>query len=503
MIVAACFIHRLLRPSRSLLNTPELNDSTPLTRFAYYFSISIALTIRTQILGTLGVIVLSFLLIRFLSRWILVSKRALSISQALRRREAALAEQLAEQQLEEGLTHPQKQNNLPSLEEVKAEAIDVVQVQEQTISLVKLGTSCAAFFAIWAIWSSSLPALGAFDNIKLWGSDTTPSQSSVNSPTDALTQPLSKITSSENNNSSPETELSATNSPPSSAQDTTSFPQLIRPSDGRVSLQDLILSLVFLTLTIIAARNIPGLLSLTFFRKINLGQGGNFALTTTARYLIILFGLIITLGKIGITWSKVQWIAAAITLGIGFGLQEVFANFVAGIILLYERPIRIGDIVTIGNITGKVTQIKIRATTLRQLNNRDLVVPNKEFITGQIINWSLDDSTLRVEAPVGIAYGTDLDLAKSTLLKVAHDHPGIIDEPAPDLVFDEFGDSSLNFTLRGFISHPDNFVRTKSELNFAINAALIKAGIQIPFPQRDLHLRSSDITLPEPSKKDL
>jgi len=208
-----------------------------------------------------------------------------------------------------------------------------------------------------------------------------------------------------------------------------------------VSLQDLILCIIFLFLTFISARNIPSLLSLTVFSRLKLGLGGNYALTTTARYLIILVGIILALNKIEITWSKVQWLAAAITLGIGFGLKEIFANFVAGIILLFERPIRLGDIVTVGEVSGLVTE-------------------------------------------------SDTKLATEVLYQILTDHPHVMEEPKPDIRFMAFGASSLDFSIRGFVSCVDHLGATQSELHYLIDDAFREHNIEIAFPQQDIHVRS-------------
>ena len=245
-----------------------------------------------------------------------------------------------------------------------------------------------------------------------------------------------------------------------------------------------------LTLTFVAASNVPGLLELTVLRRLNLEPGGSFAVTTTVRYILILGGILLAFGKIGITWSKVQWIAAAVTVGIGFGLQEVIANFVAGLILLFERPIRLGDIVTIGDASGKVTRIEIRATTILQFNNRELIVPNKDLITGTLINWTLSDPILRIEVPVGIAYGSDTERAREILLQVAQDNPHVRKDPKPDVLFSAFGVSSLDFQLRAYVSTIDDMLPAKNELFFAVDQEFRKAGIEIAFPQTDIHIRS-------------
>jgi potassium efflux system protein len=199
---------------------------------------------------------------------------------------------------------------------------------------------------------------------------------------------------------------------------------------------------------------------------------------------------------IGIGWSKVQWLAAAMVVGLGFGLQEIFANFVSGLILLFERPIRIGDTVTVGDVTGEVTRIQIRATTITDWNRKELVIPNKEFVTGQVINWTLSDSTLRVIVPVGIAYGSNTQLAEEILAKVAKENDLVLAEPKSKVLFLEFGESSLNFELRVFVSSVEYLLKVRHQLHKAIDQEFRRAGIEIAFPQRDIHVRSIRDSLP-------
>ena len=184
------------------------------------------------------------------------------------------------------------------------------------------------------------------------------------------------------------------------------------------------------------------------------------------------------------------------TVGLGFGLQEIFANFVSGLIILFEQPIRVDDVVTIGEVTGKVSKIRIRATTIRRWDQRELVVPNKEFITGRLINWTLSDNVLRREFIVGIAYGSDIEKAEKILYEVARANPLVLADPAPVVIFKNFGDSSLEFELRVYISGIDNYVPVWHDINCKIDTQFRKAGIEIAFPQHDLHIRSIDTSIP-------
>jgi potassium efflux system protein len=194
----------------------------------------------------------------------------------------------------------------------------------------------------------------------------------------------------------------------------------------------------------------------------------------------------------GVRWENLQWIVAALGVGLGFGLQEIFANFVSGLILLVERPVRVGDMVTVGDVIGKVSRIRIRATTIVDFDLKELVIPNKEFVTGQLINWSLSDRKARVVIPVGVAYGSDTERARTTLLKVAEADADVLKDPAPTAYFLGFGASSLDFQLRVFIDDTDKLFEVRHRLHMAIDAAFREQDITIAFPQQDVHLFFDD-----------
>jgi potassium-dependent mechanosensitive channel len=181
----------------------------------------------------------------------------------------------------------------------------------------------------------------------------------------------------------------------------------------------------------------------------------------------------------------VQWLAAAFTVGLGFGLQEIFANFASGLLLLVERPIRVGDTVSVGDVTGKVTRIRIRATTIVDGDLRELIVPNKEFISGKVMNWTLTDTTSRMTIKVGVPRGSDPDLVRQILLQVAASHPLVLKDPPPHALFDEFAGDALNFTLNVYMASRDVYVQLRHELNAGINAALQQSGIGRTHPPAD------------------
>ena len=240
----------------------------------------------------------------------------------------------------------------------------------------------------------------------------------------------------------------------------------------------------------LASRNLPGLLELAVLQRLPMDHGGRNAITTLCRYACILAGCIIAFNTIGIQWSSIQWLVAALTVGLGFGLQEIFANFVSGLIILFERPVRIGDVVTIDNVTGSVSRIQIRATTITDWDRKEYIVPNKEFVTGKLLNWTLSDKTNRIVVRVGVAYGTDTENALSMLQEIADEHPLILSDPPPVVGFEGFGDSSLDLVLRCFLPSLDNRLKVTTQLHVLIDRRFKDAGIEIAFPQRDLHIRS-------------
>ncbi len=255
-----------------------------------------------------------------------------------------------------------------------------------------------------------------------------------------------------------------------------------------VTLADVFRAFLIGLLSLALIRNLPGLLEATALRRF--GPGERYAYATIVKYAVALAGIALAFDAIGVGWSSIQWLVAAVGLGLGFGLQEIFANFISGLIILFERPIRVGDTVTVGEISGTVTKIQIRATWITGFDRKELVVPNKTFVTGQLINWTLSDAVLRVEIPVGIAYGSDTEQAIEVLQRVATENRRVLSDPPPQVLFLGFGDSALAFELRVFIRHVSSVFPVRHELHMAIDKAFKDTGIEIAFPQRDLHLRS-------------
>ncbi len=223
----------------------------------------------------------------------------------------------------------------------------------------------------------------------------------------------------------------------------------------------------------------------------DLDLGVRQAIATIFHYLFVLIGLLIILSTAGIDFTTLNVLAGAVGIGVGFGLQTVANNFISGLIILFERPIKVGDRIQSGDVTGDVIRISARATTIKTNDNIEIIVPNADFITSQVINWSHSDREVRLHIPVGVSYSSDPEHVRKVLLDVASSHKGVLKKPPPDVMFVEFGDSSLNFDLRVWTSDYITTPKTlRSELNFAIRKAFKENGVEIPFPQRDIHVRS-------------
>jgi potassium efflux system protein len=238
------------------------------------------------------------------------------------------------------------------------------------------------------------------------------------------------------------------------------------------------------------AKIITLLLDEEFLPWLPLQRGIPYAISTLARYVVLLTGFTLALVAAGLDLSKATFLAGAFGIGIGFGLQNIVNNFVSGLILLFERPVQVGDAIEVGTLLGEVTDIGIRASTIRTFQGAEVVVPNGDLISKEVVNWTLSDRQRRVEIQVGVAYGTDPEQVIGILLETAKAHPNVEEEPEPNVIFTGFGDSSLDFQLRCWVERFELGMKVASELRVAVNRALVDAGITIPFPQRDVNIRS-------------
>ena len=226
-------------------------------------------------------------------------------------------------------------------------------------------------------------------------------------------------------------------------------------------------------------------------------RGLSYAYSRLVHYLILAIGFLVGLGVLGMDLSKVSVLAGAFGVGIGFGLQDVVNNFVCGLILLFERPVHVGDIVEVGSLTGEVRRIGIRASTVHTYQGADIIVPNSQFITANVTNWTLSDQLRRIDLPVGVNYGAAPQQVIELLEKAAAVHPAILKDPPPQALFMGYGDSSINFELRAWTDQFGNWARTRSEIASAVYDAVYAVGMSFPFPQREVHvLRDFDVEKP-------
>jgi potassium efflux system protein len=465
MVVLAVFAHFMLRPKKGIqiLNSDdELVAPHQAGRVAlyltgiglpillllaaylgYYFS---ALEIAGRVRDSLWAAWYIYLASSLILRWFLVRQHRLVIHEAELRREAKRAGE-------------EEAGHLPA----PAAPVELAAIDRQTNRLLSVFFWISLLFTITYIWSETIPALKVLDSVRLWKVSVAAANSKAPaaSPMPVLFGMASK-----------------------SAETAAATPS----GTEYVTLLDLLQVFLVLLITATASRNLPGLLKITFLNRLKLEQGVDHAAVTMVRYLVLLVGLITISNLLGLDWSKIQWIAAAFSLGIAFGLQELFANFISGLIILFERPIRLGDIISVGDITGTVTRINIRATRVTDPDRRDFLVPNKNFITGNVLNWTLSDPVTRVTLPVGVAYGSDTALAEKLLLEAASENPHIMKKPAPLAVLNEFGESTLNFRLYIFIPTRSTYHAMLHQLTTAIERKFREAGLNIAFPQRDVHL---------------
>ena len=258
-----------------------------------------------------------------------------------------------------------------------------------------------------------------------------------------------------------------------------------------ITITSILAGLIILLVFILLSRGLRKIIKTRLFPRYKLDEGIQLAILKVLHYLMVGLGIIIAVQSIGLNLTSLAVVFGLLSVGIGFGLQNIVSNFISGLIILFERPIKIGDRITIGDVLGDVENISLRATHIRTIDNIAIIVPNSEFITSQVINWSRGDPKIRIHVPVGVAYGSDVPLVINSLFEVAQNHPGVLKHPPPKVWFKEFGNSSLDFEVLAWIPDPKKRPDIISDLNKGIDDIFRKNKIQIPFPQRDLHIRSS------------
>ncbi len=267
----------------------------------------------------------------------------------------------------------------------------------------------------------------------------------------------------------------------------------------QISLGDILAFALTLWIAIWISRAIRIVLREDVLPKMDLPRGVPTTISALAHYFVLIVGFLFAAGAAGFDLGSITLLAGAFGVGIGFGLQNIVNNFISGLILMFERPIQIGDTIEVDGLIGEVRQIGIRASTVRTFEGAEVILPNGDLISGRVVNWTLSDKLRRIEIPVGVKYGTDPEQVLECLVAAAKQHDDVLENPEPYALFTEFGDSSLNFVLRFWTSNFDFWRRVMSDVTVAVNTELTKVGIEIPFPQRDLHLK----TVEEPAAKAL
>lgn len=465
--------------------------------------IETARELEARFLDTIGLVMALILVTAVVARWITLARRRVAMEQARLRRDALDAEHAKELGVDP--------TTLPAAP-APAEPANLEEIDSQTRQLLRFGVGLTTIFGIWAIWVGVLPALGMLERVELWPQFRVAPQTrrfvpSIERPLTALTSPApaSAATPANGGAATQDTSAAAQPAAPNPAlpvptlQTATSDAQATTdataPTDP-FTLADLLTVFVLALATLVAARNLPGVVEILLLQHLPLDRGSRYAVTTIFRYTILIVGVSATLNAVGIGWGKVQWLAAALTFGLGFGLQEIFANFVSGLIILAERPVRIGDTVTVNGVTGNVTRIRMRATTIADYDKRELIVPNRLFITDSVINWTLSDPTTRIVIPITVAFGSDVTLVRDTLLKAGRASSYLLDKVEPTALFRGFSQNGLDFELRIWTRTIEEAHLARDEVLRLLDRAMREAKVEIALPQQDMHIRSVNMPVP-------
>lgn len=283
------------------------------------------------------------------------------------------------------------------------------------------------------------------------------------------------------------------------------FKTLFKIGDQQVSIFLIILVIMIISLTNRISKLTTRFVFPIFYKRYDLDRGIQFTFDRIFHYAVMVVAIMIALSTVGFKLSAFTVFAGIIGVGIGFGLQNIASNFISGIILLFERPISVGDRVVVNDIIGDVEKINMRATIIKTLDNEHIIVPNSYFLEEQVINRSYSDKVMRIVIPIGVAYGSDVDKVRELLLKVVEDEgkasSSVLRDPKPFVNFKDFGNSSLDFELFVWINNPEDVILIRSNLNFRIQHIFNEHQIEIPFPQQDIHVRSIDQRILEDWRK--
>ena len=388
-----------------------------------YLATAQALLARVE--TSLAIWFLLLVIYHIIRRWMLIQRRRIAFDRARNRRADILAQRAKG---EEDATATQ--NNSEALE-VDEPVIDLDAISAQSLRLVRSILTLIALVSVIVLWSEIHSAFGFLENIRLWDASTT----------------VQGVES-------------------------------LQP----ITLGSVLIAILVLIITTQLVRNMPALLELALLQHLNLTPGTGYAITTLTKYALILIGGLAGFSMIGVDWSKLQWLVAALGVGLGFGLQEIFANFISGLIILFEKPIRIGDTVTIRDLTGSITRINTRATTITDWDRKEIIVPNKAFITEQFINWSLSDSVTRVVLTIPAAAEANSEEVTNVLLAAAQRCQYVLETPQPEAYLVDLQQGIQLFELRIHAAEMGHRMPLRHELHQQILRGYQEHGLEMPFP---------------------
>ncbi|MGF1679780.1 miniconductance mechanosensitive channel MscM [Photobacterium minamisatsumaniensis] len=396
-----------------------------------YLSSSQSVMDKLEVSAVIGVITL--LIYYLIKRLMLLQKRRLAFERAKAKRQEIIAQRIAElEEKEESYSSSEMQIDVDEPE------VDLDKISAQSLRLLRSLLLLIYLLCVSFVWADFYQAISYLGDITLWD----------------VTNTIDGID-----------ELSS------------------------ISLKNLLLAFLAFWLTAILTRDLPGAMELLILQHLDLSPGTGYAITSLTRYIAIFLGIIIGSGLIGFDWSRMQWLVAALGVGIGFGMQEIFANFISGLIILFEKPIRIGDTVTIRNLTGVVAKIQTRATTIVDWDRKEVIVPNKAFVTEQFINWSLSDPITRVTLSISVKYVADSDLVTKLLFEAAEECELVLDNPAPEVFFLTLTADSQNFEVRAYAAETAHRLTLTHDLHNRIKQKFNHHGIEIAHPQLEIEMK--------------
>ncbi|EMH4163983.1 miniconductance mechanosensitive channel MscM [Pluralibacter gergoviae] len=366
-------------------------------------------------------------------RWMFIQRRRIAFDRARHRRAEMLAQRAR------GEDESQHASSVEGLPEVDITEVDLDSLSAQSLRLVRSILMLIALVSVIVLWSEIHSAFSFLENISLW--------------------------------------------------DATSTIQGVESLEP-ITLGAVLIAILVFIITLQLVRNLPALLELAVLQHLSLAPGTGYAITTITKYILMLLGGMVGFSMIGIEWAKLQWLVAALGVGLGFGLQEIFANFISGLMILFEKPIRIGDTVTIRDLTGSVTRINTRATTISDWDRKEIIVPNKAFITEQFINWSLSDAVTRVVLTVPAPTEASTEEVTRILITAAERCTYVIDNPPPEAFLVDLQQGIQLFELRIYAAEMGHRMPLRHELHQLILAGFREHGIEMPFPPFQMRLES-------------